>query len=170
MADQATLVLIKPDAIRRGLAGTVLSRLEFLGLEIIGAKVVRVNRVLAQAHYHNIRERPFFEETVDYLRGKRHGTHFVLAFVFWGDGAIERVRHLAGSTNPEHAEPTSIRGALGRLTGEGLMENVIHASSGAEEAQREIRLWFTPNELLKPSRPRLPSNSRSQRHPQRTKQ
>lgn len=169
MALQATLVLIKPDAIRRGLAGAVLSRLESLQLEIIGMKVVRVSKALAQAHYQNIQGKPFFEDTVDYLQGTRHGTPYVLAFVFWGDRAIERVRQLAGSTNPEHAEPMSIRGAVGRLAADGLMENVVHASSDAEEAEREIQLWFTPSELLKPVMACPPNDSESQVPPQRMK-
>ena len=148
MADQATLVLIKPDAIKRGLTGVVLSRLDELRLEVIGAKVVRVSRALAEEHYRNIREKPFFEETVEYLRGKRHGVASVLAFVFWGHEAVERVRQLAGATHPEQADPASIRGALGRMTTTGLMENVLHASSDESEAKREIALGFRPEELV----------------------
>ena len=149
MRDQATLVLIKPDAIKRGLTGAVLSMLDPLRLEIIGAKAVRASQELAEAHYQHIREKPFFRETVDHLLGKLHGVAYVLAFVLWGPDAIERVRHVTGATHPEQAEPTSIRGAFGRMTTSGLMENVLHASSDAKEAEREIRLWFTPQELLR---------------------
>ncbi len=149
MADQATLVLIKPDAIKRGLTGTVLSRLDVLRLDVIGAKVVRVDRALAEEHYQNIRSKPFFEETVEYIQGKFHGTPYVLAFVFWGENAIERVRQAAGATHPEKADPASIRGSFGRMMTTGLMENVLHASSDPNEAEREIRLWFKPHELLK---------------------
>ncbi len=148
MADQATLVIVKPDAIRRGLMGAALSRLEPLQLEIIGAKAIRVSQELAEEHYTHIREKPFFRETVDHLRGKLHGVSCVLALVLWGPEAVERVRQATGATNPEKAEPASIRGALGRNTASGLMENVIHASSDAAEAEREIRLWFNPAELL----------------------
>ena len=149
MAAQATLVLIKPDAMKRALTGTVLSRLDALQLEIIGAKVVRVSQALAEAHYEGIRGKPFFDETVAHLRGTLHGTTGVLAFVFWGEEAIARVRELAGATHPEKADPSSIRGALGRITTSGLMENVLHASSDLQEAEREIRLWFQPQELLR---------------------
>ena len=149
MAAQATLVLIKPDAMKRGLTGAVLSRLDALQLEIVGAKAVHVSRELAEAHYQNIRGKPFFEETVALLRGALHGTAGVLAFVFWGEDAIARVRELVGATNPEKAEPSSIRGALGRITTAGLMENILHASSDPQEAEREIRLWFQPHELLR---------------------
>lgn len=149
MAQQATLVLIKPDAIQRGLVGEVLSRLEELRLEVIGAKAARVSRVLAEAHYQNIRGKPFFDETVEYLQGSLHGTSYVLVFVFWGEEALARVRQVTGATHPEQAEPRTIRGALGRIATSGLMENVLHASADAREAEREIRLWFKPSELLR---------------------
>ena len=145
---QATLVLIKPDAMKRGLLGTVLSYLDRLGLELVGAKLTRVSRPLAEAHYHHIRTKPFFEETVEYLQGKLHGTRAILALVLWGDDAIERVRQVIGATHPEKAEPMSIRGALGRMATNGLMENVIHSSSDSAEAKREIALWFAPHEVL----------------------
>ena len=154
MADQATLVLIKPDAMRRGLTGAVFSRLDALQLEVIGAKAVCVGKELAEEHYKNIREKPFFREAVDYLQGKFHGTSCVLAFVLWGDEAVEHVRQLAGATHPEKADPTSIRGSLGRMTATGLMENVLHASSDLLEAEREIKLWFRPNELLRTTNPK----------------
>jgi len=149
MANQATLVIIKPDAIKRGLAGAALSYLEPLGLELIGAKAVRVSRALAEEHYMHIQEKPFFEETVAHLRGELHGVAAVLALVYFGERAIERVRQATGATNPEKAEPMTIRGALGRNLSTGLMENVIHASSDPVEAEREVRLWFKPEELLR---------------------
>ena len=149
MADQATLVIIKPDAIKRGLMGAALTRLEPLNLQIIGVKVMPVSQALAEEHYQHIRQKPFFKETVDHLRGTIHGVSHVVAFVFWGPDAIERVRQVTGATNPEKAGPQTIRGALGRNLSTGLMENVIHASSDPAEADREIRLWFAPAELLR---------------------
>ena len=149
MANQATLILIKPDALQRGLAGEAISRLEPLRLDIIGAKVVRVSHELAEEHYKDIREKPFFRETVEHLKGALHGVGYVLAFVLWGPDAIERVRQVIGATNPEKAGPMTIRGALGRNLSSGLMENVIHASSNPSDAQREIALWFKPEELLR---------------------
>ena len=153
MAHEATLVLIKPDAIQKGLAGVVFSRLEELRLEVIGAKVVRVSRALAEEHYRALRGKPFFEDLLNHIQGTLHGTNYVLAFVLWGEEAIARVRTLAGATHPEQADTRSIRGALGRRTAGGIMENVIHASSDAQEARREIRLWFRPGELLRSPRP-----------------
>jgi nucleoside-diphosphate kinase len=148
MAKQATLVVIKPDAIARGVVGATISKLEPLGLDLIGAKAVQVTQALAEQHYHHIRGKPFFEETVQHLMGALHGTGGVLALVLWGEDAIERVRQVTGATNPEHAEPHSIRGAFGRNRASGLMENVLHASANPEEAEREIQLWFQPHELL----------------------
>ena len=149
MASEATLFIIKPDAIKRGLIGEILTRLETLRLDIIGAKVARVSKELAEEHYIHIRTKPFFAETVDYLQGKWHGISYVIVFVFYGQDAIERVRKLTGATHPEKADPASIRGALGRMTTNGWMENVVHASSDAADASREIALWFQPQELLR---------------------
>lgn len=155
MAEDATLIIIKPDAIRRGLVGAVISRLvDELRLEIIGAKAVRVSQALARAHYRQLRDKPFFAELVDYLQGKLHHTSSVLVLVLRGERAIERVRRATGATHPEQADPTSIRGAWGRMTSAGLMENVVHASSDQREAEREITLWFRPQELL-PSQGRM---------------
>ena len=148
MPNQATLVVIKPDTLQRGLAGAVLSRLEPLRLDIIGAKVVRVSQEMAEEHYQHIKDKPFFRETVEHLKGTVHGVNSVLAFVFWGPDAIERVRQVTGATNPEQADPMSIRGAFGRNLSTGLMENILHASSNPEDARREIALWFKPEELL----------------------
>ena len=150
MPDEATLVVIKPDAIQRGLMGAVLARLEELRLEIVGAKAMRVSRELAETHYEQLREKPFFNDAVAHLQGTLHGVPTVLAMVFRGPDAIRRVREVTGATNPEKADPRSIRGQFGRNTAAGLMENVLHASANAQDAQREIALWFEPRELLKP--------------------
>ena len=148
MAVESTLVLIKPDAIRRGLIGEALSRLEPLQCEIVGAKVVRVSRALAAEHYRHLKGKPFFEQLLDHLQGKLHETPYVLAFVLRGEDAIARVRQVTGATHPEQAHPMTIRGSFGRITATGIMENVVHASADPREAQREIRLWFTPQELV----------------------
>jgi len=150
---EATLVLIKPDAIARGLVGAVVSRLETLPLALIGAKVAAVSRELAEAHYQALRSEPFFEDLIEHIRGQLHQADYVLALVYAGAGAVAKVRQLAGATNPEQADLTSLRGALGRITTAGVMENVIHASSDDREAEREIKLWFRPDELLGPLYP-----------------
>ena len=146
--DEATLVLVKPDAIARGLTGAVLSRLAEAKLALAGAKALRVSRELAEEHYKPLKGKPFYDELIRYLCGELHGVTHVLALVYIGSGAVGRVRQLAGATNPEHADPSTIRGALGRVTTKGVMENVLHASSDLQEAEREIKLWFRPEELL----------------------
>ncbi len=165
MVDQATLVVIKPDAIQKQLIGAVFSKLEPLQLEIVGAKVMPVSQELAEEHYKHIKDRPFFRDTVEHLRGLRHNVPCVLAFVLWGPDAIERVRRVTGATNPEKADPQSIRGSFGRNTADGLMENVIHSSSDVKDAEREIKLWFSPEELLRPvfSDERSPAKARASR-------
>lgn len=149
MVEGPTLVLIKPDAIQRGLMGAVISRLEELKLEIVGAKVVRVSRELAEEHYRQLRAKPFYPMLLDHIQGILHQTPYVFAMVLWGPKAVERVRELVGATNPEQADPRSIRGAFGRNTAKGVMENLVHASSNRSEAEREIKLWFQPRELFR---------------------
>jgi len=148
MTQQATLILIKPDAVQKGLTGPVLTRLEEAKLSLIGVKVVRVNRKLAEVHYQALRDKPFFQDLLRHLCGELHGGAPVLALVYAGPDAIAKMRQLAGATNPEEALPTTIRGAFGRNTASGIMENVLHASADPQEAKREIALWFRPEELL----------------------
>ena len=153
MTTEATLVVIKPDAIRRGLTGLVLFRFEETGLAMVAAKVMRVSRELAVEHYQPILGKPFFEEVIQYICGELHGVDHVLALVYAGPGAVAKVRQVSGSTHPEKADPLSIRGAFGRMTTQGWMENILHASSASDEAEREIKLWFRPSEMLDPVYP-----------------
>lgn len=147
MANQQTLILIKPDGLKKSLTGNILTRLSETKLTIIGAKVLQPSRALVEEHYRHMRDQPFYEELVRYLMGELH-TPRVMALVYQGEGAIQRVRQVCGATNPEEADPVSIRGAYGRITTKGLYENVIHASANESEAEREIKLWFQPDELV----------------------
>lgn len=146
--EQAILVLIKPDGLKKSLTGNILTRLSETKLEIVAAKMLRVSKELAQEHYKHLKEEPFFNELIRYLRGELHDRRKVMALVYWGKDAIKKCRELAGATNPEEAESTSIRGSYGRITTSGVYENVIHVSSNAEEAEREIKLWFQPDEII----------------------
>ena len=148
MENEATLVIIKPDGLKKSLTGNILSRLSETKLKIIGAQVVRVDIELANKHYHHLQGEPFYPELTKYITGQIHGENRVMALVYWGEGAIKKVRVIAGATNPEEADPISIRGAYGRILTTGLFENVIHASSSSDEAEREIKLWFEPNEIV----------------------
>ncbi|MCD6080481.1 MAG: nucleoside-diphosphate kinase [Candidatus Omnitrophica bacterium] len=143
-----TLVLIKPDGLKKSLTGNILTRLSETKLEIIAAKIVRVSRQLAEEHYQHLKDQPFFEELIHYIQGDLHQRKKVMAMVYWGEDAIRKVREIAGATNPEEASPTSIRGQYGRITTKGVYENVIHASASEEEAEREIKLWFEPEEII----------------------
>lgn len=147
---QQTLAIIKPDGLKKSLTGNILSRLSETRLMIIGAKLTRVSRPLAEAHYIHLKDKPFFEELVNYIQGKVYGEEYerVMALVYHGPDASQKVRQIVGATNPEEADSVSIRGAYGRITTKGVYENVIHASSSPEDAEREIKLWFHPSEII----------------------
>ncbi len=147
---QRTLVLIKPDGLVKSLTGNIITNLSETNLIIIGAKIVQVSRELAEEHYNKLKEEKgeeIFEEVLKYIQGHYH-TKRVLALVYEGKDAISKVRKIAGTTNPEKAEPTTIRGKYGRIHSKtNVFENVIHASENEKEAEREIKLWFKPYEL-----------------------
>jgi nucleoside-diphosphate kinase len=146
--NQATLILIKPDGLKKSLTGNILTRLSETKLEIVAAKIVRVSEELAREHYKHLKDKPFFEELIQYIRGELHDRKKVMALIYWGEQAIIKCRELAGSTNPEEAEATTIRGSYGRITTSGVYENVIHVSANEPEAEREIKLWFQPDEII----------------------
>jgi len=146
--NQAVLILIKPDGLKKSLTGNILTRLSETKLEIVAAKMVRVSKALAEEHYQHLKDEPFFGELIRYIQGELHNRHKVMALIYWGKDAISKCRELAGATNPEEAEPTSIRGSYGRITTAGLYENVIHVSANPEDAEREIKLWFDPPEVI----------------------
>ena len=146
--NQQTLILIKPDGLVKSLTGNILTRLSETKLEIVAAKMVRVSEELAREHYSHLKDKPFFPNLMRYIKGELHERKKVMALVYWGEGALAKVRELAGATNPEEAAPTSIRGSYGRITTGGVYENVIHCSSNETEAEREIKLWFEPDEII----------------------
>jgi nucleoside-diphosphate kinase len=145
--EEPTLVIVKPDGLSKSLTGNILTKLSETKLVIVGAKMKQVTRELAEEHYKQLHDKPFFEEIVQYLMGEFH-TKRTMALVYYGDNAIKRVREVCGATNPEEAAPGSIRGSFGRITTKGVYENVIHASSDTKEAEREIKLWFSPEEIV----------------------
>lgn len=130
---ERTLVLIKPDAMQRGLAGEILSRFEQRGLEIRAATLVHVDRELAERHYAEHREKPFFAELTDFITSAP-----TLALVLEGEAAIGVVRTTIGATDPTNADPGTIRGDLALA----MPDNLVHGSDSAESAEREIALWF----------------------------
>lgn len=145
---QQTLVLIKPDGISKELTGNILTKLAETKLEMVACKMVKVAERLAQEHYKQLSDKPFFGELIGYIQGKLHSKNKVIAMVYCGEDAIGKIRQICGATNPEEADPVSVRGSYGRVTTKGVFENVLHASSDAEEAEREIKLWFEPTEII----------------------
>ncbi|HZR92555.1 MAG TPA: nucleoside-diphosphate kinase [Gaiellaceae bacterium] len=139
MPSERTLVLVKPDAVGRGLAGEIVSRLERRGLALRAAKLVRVERSLAEAHYAEHREKPFFGELVEFITSAP-----TLALVVEGESAIAVVRTTMGATNPAQAAPGTIRGDLALA----MPDNLVHGSDSPESAEREIALWFSADELV----------------------
>ncbi|MDX6512115.1 MAG: nucleoside-diphosphate kinase [Gaiellaceae bacterium] len=133
MAAEKTLVLIKPDAVQRGLAGEILARLERRGLQIRAAQLVQVDEKLAGEHYAEHREKPFFGELVEFITSAP-----TLALALEGEGAIAVVRTTMGATNPANAGPGTIRGDLAL----SMPDNLVHGSDSPESAQRELALWF----------------------------
>ena len=135
MATERTLVLVKPDGVRRGLAGEVLSRLERKGLTLVAMELRTLDRATAEEHYGEHRERPFFGELVEFITGGP-----LVALVVEGPNAVAGTRRLMGVTNPVEATPGSIRGDYALEIG----QNLVHGSDSEESAAREIGIFF-PN-------------------------
>ncbi len=133
MATERTLILIKPDAVERKLAGDILARFERRGFEIRAAKLLTVTRELGEEHYGEHREKPFFGELVDFITSAP-----TLALVLEGENAIEVSRTTIGATNPANAAPGTIRGDLALA----MPNNLVHGSDSPDSARREIALWF----------------------------
>jgi len=136
---ERTLVLIKPDAVKRALAGEILGRFERRGLALRAARLMLVDRALAERHYEEHREKPFFGELVEFITSSP-----TLALVLEGEDAIGVVRTTMGATNPVNAAPGTIRGDLALA----MPDNLVHGSDSAESAQREIGLWFSHDAVV----------------------
>jgi nucleoside-diphosphate kinase len=139
MAIERSLILIKPDAVERALAGEILGRIERRGFALLAAKLLRVDRALGEEHYAEHREKPFFGELVDFITSAP-----TLALVVEGEGAIATLRKTIGATNPAEAAPGTIRGDLALA----MPNNLVHGSDSPESAEREIALWFGDDELV----------------------
>ena len=136
---QRSLVLLKPDAIQRGLAGEIMSRLERRGLKFVAMKLTSVSEGLAMRHYAAHVDKPFFDGLIDFITSCP-----IIAMVVEGDNAVELVRETMGATDPQNAAPGTIRGDLAESIG----RNLIHGSDSEAEAKREVDLFFTPDEIL----------------------
>jgi nucleoside-diphosphate kinase len=136
---ERTFVMVKPDGFRRGLVGEILARFERKGFRIVGLKALRISQELAERHYAEHREKPFFPSLVGFITSGP-----VVAMVLEGPNAVAEVRKMMGATHPKDALPGTIRGDYATT----IDENVIHGSASLEDAQREIALFFRPEELL----------------------
>ncbi|KAF5084002.1 nucleoside-diphosphate kinase [Methanobacterium aggregans] len=135
---QRSFVMLKPDAVKRRLAGEVIGRFEKRGLKILAAKMMVINKELAETHYGEHAEKPFFKDLVDYITSGP-----VLATVIEGEECISMIRKMVGATNPQEAEMGTIRGDYAIDTG----RNIIHASDAPDSAKREISLFFDESEI-----------------------
>jgi len=136
---ERTFLMIKPDAVQRGLVGEIIARFERKGFQLVGCKLMRLNRELAERHYAEHAGKPFFENLVSFITSGP-----VVAMVWQGDGIIAQARAMMGRTNPREAAPGTIRGDFAVRTS----FNVIHGSDSPESAEREIRLFFREEELV----------------------
>jgi len=136
---ERTFVMIKPDGVQRRLIGKVIERLEQSGLKIVAMKFLHVSKELAEKHYEVHKGKPFYDGLIKYITSGP-----VVAMVIEGLNAIERVRNLVGATDPQKAMPGTIRGDFAQHIG----RNIIHASDAKETAEKEIKLWFSEDELI----------------------
>jgi nucleoside-diphosphate kinase len=136
--NERSLILIKPDGVQRLLVGAILARFEGRGLRLVGLKLVRADRALAERHYEAHRGKPFYAGLLDFITSAP-----LVAAVFEGPGVVALARAMIGATRPPEATPGTIRGDLAVDTG----QNLVHASDSDEAAAREIGLWFDPSEL-----------------------
>lgn len=135
---ERTFIAIKPDGVQRGLVGEIIQRFESKGFKLVGLKLLQVSRELAEEHYGEHKERPFFGGLVDFITSSP-----VVAMVWEGKEVVAAARKMIGATNPLTSEPGTIRGDFGIDIG----RNIIHGSDAVETAQREIALWFKDGEL-----------------------
>jgi len=167
MAKELSLVLIKPDGVELSLTGEIISHLEREDLFLVGTKAVNVTEELAKNHYYEHKDKFFYEGAVEYLMGKYHNFQWVYAFVYYGENACSKIRSIVGNTNPmereegkkiitlrqKYGKNVVIRDSRGNekiVNGHVLIrfENVVHASE-SNHAEYEVKLWFSPDEILK---------------------
>lgn len=135
---ERTLIILKPDAVQRGLTGEIISRFERRGLKVVALKMLQVDRELAEEHYDVHRERPFFAGLVEYIISSP-----VVVLALEGRNAVKAARQTIGATNPMEAAPGTIRGDLGMEIG----RNLVHGSDSPETAETELALWFDDSEI-----------------------
>ncbi len=146
---ERALILIKPDAMARKLSGIVIYDLDHLNLKMIGLKLVSVQKHLAEKHYEVHKEKPFYNDLLKYIMGEYHNVHSIIAIAYEGENAIQKLREYAGKTNPDDAEPSTLRGRYGKVNSKtNNFDNVMHISDSPENGEKEISIWFSKEELV----------------------
>lgn len=136
---QTTLILLKPDCVKKNLIGNVIARFEAAGFSIAGMKMIQLDQAILREHYAHIADKPFFPDVEKFMSSSP-----VVAIALRGEGAVDKVREIAGPTDSRKAAPGTIRGDLG----EDMMVNIIHASDSAESAAAELRRFFKAGEIF----------------------
>jgi len=136
---ERSLVLIKPDAMQKGLAGTIISRLESQGIKLVAIKMLHMDKALAEQHYAIHADKAFFKDLVEYITSTP-----IIAAIFEAEGSVERIRKIMGATDPAKAEPDTIRKDFGT----DIQRNAVHGSDSIETAEKEIRLYFDEDEIF----------------------
>ena len=137
MSSQQTLILVKPDGVKRGLVGEVIARVERKGYKVSNLKMLTADRALLSQHYAEHEGKPFYEPLMEFMMSGP-----IVAMVAEGERVIEGFRKLAGTTDPTTAEPGTIRGDLARDMGTKVVQNIVHGSDSPESAEREIKIFF----------------------------
>ncbi len=149
MTTERALILIKPDAMARKLSGIVIYDLDHLNLKMIGLKLVSVQKHLAEKHYEVHKEKPFYNDLLKYIMGEYHNVHSIIAIAYEGENAIQKLREYAGKTNPDDADPVTLRGRYGKVNSKtNNFDNVMHISDSPENGEKEISIWFSKQELV----------------------
>jgi nucleoside-diphosphate kinase len=138
MSSEQTLILVKPDGVKRGLVGEVIARVERKGYKVTNLKMLSADRALLAKHYAEHDGKPFYEPLLEFMMSGP-----IVAMVAEGERVIEGFRKLAGTTDPTTAEPGTIRGDLARDMGTKVVQNIVHGSDSPESAAREIKIFFS---------------------------
>ncbi len=146
---EKVLVLIKPDAMQKQLAGIIIHDLSQLNLKMIGLKLISVKKHLAEKHYEDHKEKPFYPDLLKYILGEFHDVNSIIAIAYSGEDAIKKLRDYAGKTNPDEALPSTLRGRYGKVNSKTKnFDNVMHVSDSSENSEKEISIWFSKEELV----------------------
>ena len=149
MTNEKVLVLIKPDAMAKQLAGIIIHDISKLNLKMIGLKLINVKKHMAEKHYEEHKEKPFYPDLLKYIMGEFHNVNSIIAIAYSGEDSIKRLREYAGKTNPDDADPLTLRGKYGKVNSKTKnFDNIMHISDSPQNGEKEIGIWFSKEELV----------------------